>query len=599
MRKRTIGERRRRDSLLLLGVVALLGLAALLTAWLGGPGERIHTLRAGAEVQDDGGLRVTETIDYDFAGEERHGIWRKVTGTEAGSPTDVRATMDGRPVDFRATNVPDGTRVVVGDPGDTVTGRHRYEITYTLPGVVEEDGFGWDAVGNDWDVPIGRAEAHLTAPHGLTQPRCVWGDPGDDSPCERIDQPSDGRVDAAAKGLEAGQGLTVYAGKGEALAGGPAKLPQPSKTFMAAPDGDSIWSALAIATGAALAAALLTTGLIRVVGRDRVKSADGRLRRRDRGRLAAALEPSPTPPEGLTPAQGGILLAGRVRAEHRTAVLMNAVATGHLELSGKKRKPQIGLPDRAPERDADALTGEVLRAIFKSRNRIRLGQYRKGFATGWRLLGERLQAWHRSGGDGLWVPYAHTLWLTALVTGGVAVAAGVTVLCVGAAGMSDPNAASRTPVLVGAAVAATGATLLLRGWELRRRTPRGAQLWLQTEAFRRYLAEPDGRLPAPRDTDTYTAWSVALGETASWTAAAELSARGSAATGTTVDAGHQHRLHLYAPTMTGVADRTASSPSSGGGGGGASSGGGDSSGSGGGGGGGTGGGDGGGGGGSW
>lgn len=597
MKKRTIWERRRRrDSLLLLGVVAAVGLAALLTAWWGGPGERIHTLRAGAEVQGDGGLRVTETIDYDFAGEERHGIWRKVTGAEAGSPTDVQVTMDGRPVDFRATNVPGGTRVVVGDPGDTVTGRHRYEIAYTLPGVIDEDGFGWDAVGNDWEVPIGRAEAHLTAPHGLTQPRCVSGDQGDDSPCRSIDQPSDGRVDVATEGLEAGQGMTVYAGKGEALAGGPEELPQTPKTFMTTPDGDSLWSGWILATGAALGAALLTTGLIRVGGRDLVKTADGRLRRRDRGRLAAALEPSPTPPEGLTPAQGGILFAGRVRAEHRTAVLMNAVATGHLEVSGKKRKPSIGLPDRVPDRDADALTGEALRTIFKGRQKIRLGQYRKGFAAAWRLLGERLHGWHRSGGDGLWVPYARTLWLAALVIGGVAVAVGMTVLCLGAAGVSDPDAAWSTPVLVGAAVAAAGATLLLRGWELRRCTPRGAQLWLQTEAFRRYLAAPDGRLPAPQDTDTYTAWSVALGETVAWTAAAEQSARGSAVTGTTVDADHQHRLHLYAPTMTGVADRTASSPS-GGGGGGASSGGSGSSDSGGG--GGTGGGDGGGGGGSW
>lgn len=597
MRKRTMWERRRRDSVLLLGAVAAVGLAALLTAWLSGPGERIHTLRAGAEVQGDGGLRVTETIDYDFAGEERHGIWRKVTRTEAGSPTGVQVTMDGRAVDFRATNVPDGTRVVVGDPGDTVTGRHRYEITYTLPGVIDEDGFGWDAVGNDWDVPIGRAEAHLTAPHGLTRPRCVWGDQGDDSPCRRVDQPSDGRVDVAAEGLEAGQGMTVHAGKGEALAGGPEELPQQSTAFTAAPDGDSVWSGWLLATGAALGAALLTTGLIRVVGLDPVKSADGRMRRRDRGRLAAALEPSPTPPEGLTPAQGGILLAGRVRAEHRTAVLMNAVATGHLEVSGKKGKPLIGLPERAPDSDADALTGEALRTIFKGRRKIRLGQYRKGFAAAWRLLGERLKGWHRSGGDGLWVPYARTLWLTALVIGGVAVAVGVTVLCLGAAGVSDPGAAWRTPVLVGAAVAAAGATLLLRGWELRRCTPRGARLWLRTEAFRRYLAEPDGRLPAPQDTDTYTAWSVALGETAAWTAAAEQSARGSAVTGTRVGSGRQHGLHVYAPTMTGVADRTASSPSSGGGGGGTSSGGGGSSDSGGG--GGTGGGDGGGGGGSW
>ncbi|GAA3088687.1 DUF2207 domain-containing protein [Streptomyces rectiviolaceus] len=574
----------------------MVGLVALLTAWLGRPGERIHTLRAGAEVQGDGGLRVTETIDYDFAGEERHGIWRKVTRTETGSPEDVQVTMDGRPVDFRAADVPDGTRVVVGDPADTVTGRHRYEIAYTLPGVIDEDGFGWDAVGNDWEVPIGRAEAHLTAPHGLTQPRCVWGDQGDDRPCARIEQPSDGRVDVAAEGLEPGQGMTVYAGKGEALAGGTETLPQPSKTFTAAPDGDSVWSGWTLATGASLGAAMLVTWLIRLVGRSPVKSADGRLRR-DLGRLAAALEPSPTPPEGLTPAHGGILLADRVRAEHRTAVLMYAMATGHLELSGKKSKPLLRLPERVPDRGADPLTGEVLRTIFKRGQKIRLGQYRKGFSAGWRLLGERLRDWHRGGGDGLWMPYARTLWLTALVVGGVAVGAGVTVLCLGSADVSDPDSAWHTPVLVGSAVAAAGATLLLRGWELRRRTPRGAQLWLRTEAFRRYLAEPDGRLPAPQDTDTYTAWSVALGETAAWTAVAEQSLRAAAVAGAAADADDQQRLHLYALTMTGTADRTASSPSSGGSGGGSSSGGGGSSDSGGG--GGTGGGDGGGGGGSW
>src|SRR5690606_9724623 len=177
--------------------------------------ERIERYWTVAEVGADGGGRVTEVVDYNFAGERgKHGIRRWVPGAEPDSvsvsspdaPDDV--TVDLRPggdpeirigdpdetVSGRARylidhdrlglspDAPDDvtvdlrrggdTEIRIGDRDETVSGRVRYGIDYDLPGIRQGEVVEWETFGHEWTVPIEEAEVHLVTPFELDQPAC-------------------------------------------------------------------------------------------------------------------------------------------------------------------------------------------------------------------------------------------------------------------------------------------------------------------------------------------------------------------------------------------------------------------------------------------
>jgi hypothetical protein len=107
------------------------------------------------------------------------------------------------------------TRLRIGDPDRTVTGRHRYSIGYRLAGVAPGGRLAWDAVGTSWTVPIGRAELHVAAPWRLEEVVCVRGVAGSTAPCQAT-QPEPGHLVATAEDLDPGHGVTLYATAGPA-----------------------------------------------------------------------------------------------------------------------------------------------------------------------------------------------------------------------------------------------------------------------------------------------------------------------------------------------------------------------------------------------
>ncbi|GAB2990266.1 hypothetical protein GCM10023080_065040 [Streptomyces pseudoechinosporeus] len=595
-----MGWRRRRDAVLLLVGAVLVGLVGLLGAVLGEPGERIARMWVGAEIRADGTARITEVIDYDFNGEQRHGIYRDVPRTEPGDVSEVSVTADGEPVPY---SVEDGldARIVIGDPDATVTGTHRYRIEYTLPRLGDEEWLAWDAVGTNWDVPVGHVDVHLAVPFALQRPSCVAGSSGSQEDCATQRQPVPGQLDVAQDGLEAQEGLTLYAEVADADGGGASLPTAPGGRAAAVEAGDGVAAGWLWATGIALAATALVAELVRLAGRERVQGADGRTRRMDVRRLGASVTPNGEPPAGIAPAHAGILLTDQVRQEHLAAWLLTAAADGHLTISGNK-KPVLHQAGERPEGGAaDPLTAEVLQAVFARKPRVPLGQYNTAFAIAWNLLRHRLKDWRRTGGDGLWEPSGERRRRIAVWGGAVAAAVGTVVVGITATDVADPVADWRTPLAVGAALAGAGLAALVRAWELRARTVRGSHLWCQAEAYRRHLAEPGWHGWEKRDEGEITAWAVALGEAEAWTAAAaadEANAHASRTRARTAIPGDDATLRPHLATYLPLAAVSAATqPSSGGSGSssgsssGGYSGGGDS--------GGVGGGDGGGGGGSW
>ncbi|WP_405559653.1 DUF2207 domain-containing protein [Streptomyces canus] len=528
--------------------------------------ERVTSMWVGAEIRADGSARITEVIDYDFGHSgDSHGIYRDVPGSPF-EGDDVSVGLDGHKVPWEDTYgdyYRDVTgeelladRLKVGDPDRLVSGVHRYRIQYTLPDVVKGGRLAWDAVGTGWKVDRSRVEIHVVDAHGFSGLRCRHGSWDQGKPCTAR-QSEPGHLVVRLDKLKGSEGLTLYATAAKTGLAGAVALP-------AAPSGKAVGTTLphpmrngGLFLAVALACAALTICALRIVGRDRLAEDGGRVRRVEIERLARSVTPSATPPEELTPAQGGLLLTESVDKRHKVAWLLTAAADGHLTIQGDEKHPVLRRRNSGERMDPEDRA--VLRKMFSGRDSLTLGARDDWFRQGWGELSSYLVQWRKA--SGLWdtVTERHVFWR------GVAVMA-VTVLgfalAITGGILSGHRTVAAMPVLlVGAAAAGAGVAALARLWELDRRTPRGSALWLQVEAFRRYLADPGScpdELPVGERADRYAAWAVALGVESAWEQAI-----GAATSRPT--AGRRFSLDLTDVLLVAVVLSAASPPSSSGG----------------------------------
>ncbi len=132
---------------------------------------------------NDGALLVEEHIEYDFGDLQRHGIYRDIPNTVPG-PWGARRTLpidriaverDQQAARFAEESVHGDAgpmlRLRIGDPDDTISGRHLYSIRYRVEDSLlpagERDAFRWNAVGTGWNVPIRSAQVRLKLPAEL------------------------------------------------------------------------------------------------------------------------------------------------------------------------------------------------------------------------------------------------------------------------------------------------------------------------------------------------------------------------------------------------------------------------------------------------
>jgi len=189
----------RRAAALVVGLLA----AVAATMFIAGPAsagltERITNYRSETTIEHDGTIEVHETIDYDFGVVPHHGIYRDVPvrtdqsgkdGYDRVYPltvTSVSASA-GTPAQYTVDDDGDNQRIKIGDPDQTITGEHTYDITYRVRGAMnafsDHDELVWNAVGVDWSVPIERASAVVHAPAAIQRVGCATGSYGSTLPC--------------------------------------------------------------------------------------------------------------------------------------------------------------------------------------------------------------------------------------------------------------------------------------------------------------------------------------------------------------------------------------------------------------------------------
>ncbi|MFI0901112.1 DUF2207 domain-containing protein [Streptomyces sp. NPDC020983] len=558
--------------------------------------ERITRFQASATVAADGSARVTEIIDWDFGNPHapKHGIYRDVPDLD--DRAEVTATVDGKPVTAETEYLSEHeTRIRVGDENRTVTpGVHRYRLTYPLATLVSGRRLAWNAVGTGWNVRVDDVQVQVIAPFRLTGVRCVRGASGARDGCP-VAQPRPGHLVAEFATLAAHRGVTLSGTTAERVeAAAPASGPV---TGPRAADRPHPWAVAAWVAGATLLGTALTALLLRRLGRAPLaerplgerstprsagqadpEGSGPPVRLVDLTRREKKLLPADAPPEDLSADRAGVLYAGRVLPEHRTALLMEAAGRGWLSIS-RTDPPVLSRTSEQKRAADDAAAPELSEAldwIVLPGNQVTLGGYNREFGLGWQRLGDWLERDSRTAdlreqprpgrpaADGIALLLGLLLVLPAL---------GLTIA--GAVLAGHPGQAWWAYAIPGAFAGGTALALLVLGWELLRPTTRGADLWLRVAAFRTFLSDPSRTGPlletlSDDEVERYTRWAVALGVARAWSAAAEASARRAAP----ADRHRRFPTVALAVTLAATAAASGNSATSSGGGGSSSGGGG-------------------------
>jgi uncharacterized membrane protein YgcG len=523
--------------------IVVLGCSGLALAGLVGAHrqteERFEAKQVTVTPTGDDGVRIREVVDQDFGTSDRHG-YERIVPNDFGEPTDVRASSPDAPADISVAPVGGATRIRVGDPAVTVSGQHRYVLTYTLPHARISSGeLALDIIGTAEAVTTGRFEVVVTGLQ-LDGGRCHVGELGAVGGCTL--EPDGGVYRTEISPLDPGEGITIggtITGRSEPAAVAAPPLP-------ARRSGDHAQLALAmLVVGAASVAAVYLVARRR--GRNEVfagGAADAAY-----GTVSAPASPLPppgsrvpgevrlvadeqmdalattefVPPDGIAPWQGTVLLRERIDNDSIGAWFSGLAAQDVITLTrGSHGDVTLGVGEKF---DSTAkVNREVLSALFHGREQVRLGKYDKGFATAWRKVrAEQRDAIARSGwwkrhtpvpAAGLEVlsRYLFLSGMSLLVMfGGVLSALGW---------IDTPPAA----FLLAVAVPAVAAFALYRSLLPVRSAP-GSALALRAELFRRFLKASEGRHVEwawkQGRLRQYSAWAVALGAADAWQRAME------------------------------------------------------------------------------
>jgi uncharacterized protein (TIGR04222 family) len=477
-------------------------LAGSLTGSLGGsptgstaptlPGsERISNYAVDLRLTEDDVLHVRETIDYDFGATYRHGIDRWI-------PVEFKYGKDQFrefPIDKISVSSPSGApaqlrttgratiRIRIGDLTRTVTDKQTYVISYDVAGVVnsfsDHQELFWNATGTQWKVLNDATTVTVEGPSSIQKVACYNGESGSRSTClGKID--GAGAAHFTSGALPASAGVTVVAAFPVGSFPNAAPILKQRGTWLA-----QAFSLTALTVGASLALFALLSGAVIIPVLRR-----GRLPWRRRDPVAVQF----SPPQGVRPAELGMLMDERVRDVHITATIIDLAVRGYFTIDEvvKPRKTEEGTTrgdwklTRQPGRSLKELRdyeAQLYGALFAGGKEVRLSRLTPMFGTHLRRArtdledGVMSRGWFRARPSKVratWTKY------------------GLVMLLIGV-GLTWLLAARTSYGLLGLAVLAAGIVVLLLAPRMSARSAAGTALLTQTRGFRLYLekAEPN------------------------------------------------------------------------------------------------------------
>lgn len=499
--------------------IIVLALAALLPAGARAEeGWGFRSYSSDVTIRADGTVTVDETFVADFGSLERHGIYRDLRtrfqcapvkdGPEPLFPcpggkdrvyevaVESVTGEEGLPIPYTMESIDRGTRIKIGDPNRTVTGVQTYRIRYTVRGALNafesHDELYWNVLSN---MPVATAAVRVrvslpAAP--APAPICYQGPYGSR---ERCTATTDGNlaVYTATRQLGVGDGLTVVAGWQHGVV---AVEPPLLKDRLSI---DDFFTFDVLEFGGALVLAALTLlALGRTwwrYGRDRAYKSLYYLTNDPREGTRSLFARTDIvieylPPEGLRPAEMGVILDERADTLDVTATIIDLAVRGHLHITEVAKQGWLGKGDwelEKKENPGDELVKyeqKLLDALFESREQVKVSSLKNKFAEDLRRVKDEL---YKDALNRKWFSRnpetTRTYWLVA----GLAVAGVGAALVVAAGGLLE-RALIPVPIVLG------GLLMLPLSRAMSRRTATGSEALRRVLGFRLYVATAEKRL---------------------------------------------------------------------------------------------------------
>jgi uncharacterized membrane protein YgcG len=368
--------------------------------------EAIRSYDVTIDIRTDDSIRITEVIEYDFGSTQHHGIFRDVPTREAFDdrydrvfPLHVESVSatGGASADYDVSNEPGGiTRIKIGDPDLMTSGVHTYTIVYTVDAAMnafpDHDELYWNAIGEEWAVPIDHATATVTAPADFVNAVCFAGPIGSTIACHKTKLSGD-TVRSTQVQLFPFEAFTVVV----ALPKGVVAEPKPRLV-----EPWSIGRAFSRTrvtlglSGALLALLIAACGwLFWTRGRDR--RFEGSPVDQTLGNATGDSQAVPlfergvapvefAPPEDLRPGQIGTIVDEQANTLDVTATIVDLAVRGYLTIEEIPKEGWFGKPDwtlhRTDKVDGDLLTYErtLLTGLFKDGNDPTLSSLKRTFS---------------------------------------------------------------------------------------------------------------------------------------------------------------------------------------------------------------------------
>ena len=364
----------------------------------------ITSFHSEIAIGTDSMLTVQEDIHVDFGSLQKHGVFRTIPLRYRYDDSRDRyyllhvisVTAGLRQLTYTTSVDSDNEVIKIGDPTFLVTGMNRYVITYTVRGAMnsfsDHDELSWNVDGALWPVPKQSVSATIAFPGtALEAAACYQGPTGSRDPCGHTNTSS--TIDfATTRLLASGEQMTIVAGLRKGFVHVPPPLLEPRRRQFPA----DAFDITPLTVGASLA--VFVAGVALVVwmwwlhGRDRAYIGHYYSGPDTRVHAAPLFDHDPVvvefgPPQGMRPAQLGLLLDESADAKDVTASIVDLAVRGNLTISEVPGQKDWLFTWKGGEvTSLQQYEKTLLDGIFAGRQQVKLSELRGSFAPSLRLV---------------------------------------------------------------------------------------------------------------------------------------------------------------------------------------------------------------------
>lgn len=367
----------------------------------------INNFQSDVIIQKDGKVAVHEIITTDFS-DSKHGIYRDIpyiyTAGNKKTYTDItlgQVYQDDRKATVDLSEINGYKRIKIGDATRTLTGKHTYDITYVVTGVLrsftDHDELYWNVTGNNWDAQINHASVTVTLPkEGMTQVACFEGATGSTSPCKGEHMTLSQATFSNQEPIYASYGMTIAVGYTKGMV--PILTVAPPKRLE-----DTLFTPASLGTFALSFA----TGLVLLIVIWTRKGRDLWYRTRFMFDPHMKAESKPLfmrqivsvefePPNHLRPAEIGVLMDEKADTLDVSATIIDLATRGYLSIKELPKKWILGTIDYElkKEKNADDVLlpyeKTLLTKLFSSKDTVLLSSLKKKFYESLKIIKSQL-----------------------------------------------------------------------------------------------------------------------------------------------------------------------------------------------------------------